>query len=123
MIKVIVAGSRNFQDYNFAEQQLLSYFKSHNIHSKDLLFISGGARGADKIGEQFAEKYNILLKIFPANWEVYGKSAGYIRNADMADYAGEKGILFAFWDGQSRGTKHMIDLAKRKGMNVQVIKF
>lgn len=60
---------------------------------------------------------------FPAKWDTYGKAAGMIRNKEMADYAikdSEKAILFAFWDGESRGTKGMIDIAKRCGMEVVV---
>lgn len=123
MIKVIIAGSRNFYDYFYAEEKLLLYFKENNIHSTDIEIISGGARGADKIGEMFAKKFNVKLTIFPAQWDTYGKAAGMIRNKEMADYAtkdSDRAILFAFWDGQSRGTKGMIDIARRCGMETVV---
>lgn len=119
MQKVIIAGSRDFYDYSCAERQLLNYFKEHNLHSYQLEIISGGARGVDKIGEQFANKYNIKLTIFPANWEQYGKKAGYLRNLEMAEYC-ENGILIAFWDGKSKGTKHMIDIAINKKLKVVI---
>ena len=87
-------------------------------------FISGTARGADILGEQFAYTYEYDVIRFPADWNTYGKSAGYRRNAEMAKYASEAyGVLFAFWDGQSRGTKHMIDLAKRYGLEVHVVNY
>lgn len=57
----------------------------------------------------------------PANWSRYGRSAGYIRNQEMADYVGPSGMLVAVWDGQSRGTQHMIDIARRTGMQVRVV--
>lgn len=63
---------------------------------------------------------------FPANWAAFGKRAGYIRNEQMAKYAvedGSCGMLIAFWDGKSRGTKHMIDLANKHGLKVHVVSF
>ena len=69
--------------------------------------ISGTAQGVDKLGEQIAQKYGIPVKRFPADWSRFGKSAGYRRNTEMANYAD---TLVAVWDGQSKGTKHMIDI-------------
>ena len=87
-------------------------------------FISGTAKGADILGEQFAYTYEYDVKRFPADWNTYGKSAGYRRNAEMAKYASEAyGVLFAFWDGQSKGTKHMIDLANKYGLEVHVVNY
>lgn len=121
MIKVIIAGSRNFYDYDTVEDAVVSYFMSHGILKENVEIISGGARGADKLGEQLAKSYKLKLTIFPAQWDTYGKAAGMIRNQEMANYAindSDKAILFAFWDGQSRGTKGMIDIAKRCEMEV-----
>ena len=111
-MKTIIAGSRNFNDY-----ELLS------LTCKDLLIseiISGTAKGADKLGEKYAIKHNIPVKKFPANWDKYGKSAGYIRNEEMAKY-GES--LIAFWDNKSKGTKHMIDLAKKYNLKIKIVFF
>jgi hypothetical protein len=80
--------------------------------------VSGTARGADRTGEQWASENNVPVKRFPADWDKHGKRAGYLRNADMAEYAE---ALVAFWDGQSRGTKHMIDLAEKAGLRVSVV--
>ena len=83
--------------------------------------ISGTANGADRLGEAFALKYGIEVKRFPAQWHKYGKSAGYVRNNIMAQYAAksdELGVLIAFWDGKSKGTKMMIDLAKKNNLKV-----
>ena len=118
MKKVIVAGSRTFDDFDLLEKYLKHQFKQLNLHHNDVEIVSGCARGADILGEQFAEKYNCAIKRFPANWDKYGKSAGYIRNSDMARYAD---ILFAFWDGKSVGTRHMIDLANKRGLTVFVL--
>lgn len=126
MIKVIIAGSRNFYNYNIVEDTVVSYFMSRGILKENIEIISGGARGADSLGEQLADSYGLKLTVFPAQWDTYGKAAGMIRNKEMADYAtkdSDKAILFAFWDGQSRGTKGMIDIAKRCGMEVIVNEF
>ena len=88
--------------------------------------ISGTARGADQFGEQFAKEENYLLSRFPADWDKYGKSAGYRRNVEMAKFAIEdqnKGLLIAFWDGKSSGTKWMIDIANQYGLDVEVVRY
>lgn len=79
--------------------------------------VSGGASGVDLYGEKWARKNDIPIKRFPADWAKYGKRAGLIRNVEMANYADG---LIAIWDGQSRGTKHMIDVAKDKGLVVYI---
>lgn len=68
--------------------------------------VSGTANGIDRRGEQWAAKNNIPIKQFPAEWDVYGKSAGYVRNYVMAQYAD---ALIAIWDGKSKGTLNMIN--------------
>ena len=75
--------------------------------------VSGHAAGADALGEKFAKKNNIKLTVFPADWKKYGKSAGPIRNSQMAKYASDGiGILIAFWNEKSKGTQHMINVAR-----------
>lgn len=122
MIRVIVAGSRTFIDYEFVEKMLKKYFKEHNIHRSDVEIISGTARGADQLGEQFAEKYGLKLTKFPADWDNLGKKAGIMRNIEMVKYAieNEDNILFAFWDGQSRGTQHIINESKKYNMKTLI---
>lgn len=122
MIRVIVAGSRDFNDFSLVEKSLMMYFKENQLHRNDIEIISGTARGADRLGEIFANKYGLKLTKFPADWNYYGKSAGYVRNEQMAKYANkENGVLFAFWNGTSRGTKHMIDLAKKYNLQISTI--
>ena len=86
--------------------------------------VCGKARGANTLGEKFAKNYGIKVKYFPADWNSLGKSAGYKRNKQMAEYAKEKnGVLIAFWDKKSKGTKHMIDLANSNGLKVFVYNY
>lgn len=123
--RVIIAGSRNFNDYPRLEKSVIEILKKIRP-SKELEIISGTANGADKMGERFALKYNVKIKRFPAQWDIYGKRAGYVRNNLMSEYAMENdnhGVLIAFWDGKSKGTKMMIDIAERNGLEVFVINY
>lgn len=119
-IRIIIAGSRNFNDYELLSKTILE----DNVCLENATIISGTAKGADRLGEKFAEEHNLNLVRMPADWNTYGKRAGYLRNTDMANYASKgKGILYAFWDGESRGTKNMILIAKEKGLEVHIIKY
>ena len=126
-LRVIIAGSREFDDFSMLMNKctdILSSIANTNNDINKVRIVSGTARGADQLGEQYARacKYEVIQ--FPADWNRYGKSAGYIRNKAMAEYAAqETGVLFAFWDGESKGTKHMIDLAYKYGLDVHVINY
>ena len=118
MIKVIVAGSRNFDNYDLLKENLLYYLQRYDLTTVEI--VSGTARGADSLGERFAMEYGCKIKRFPADWNKYGKKAGYIRNRQMAEYAD---ACVCFWDGKSKGTKWMIELAKQKGLNLRIVLF
>lgn len=117
MYKVVVAGSRGFNDYALMETSLVHFL--HGKRPSEVMIVSGTAKGADRLDEKFAKEKGCFLKLFPADWDAYGKSAGYRRNADMAKYAD---ACIVFWDGISKGTKHMIDLAEREGLELKIIK-
>jgi hypothetical protein len=91
--------------------------KCKRIIGGDDTVIAGGARGADSLARQMATQFRLKYREFPADWDKHGKSAGYKRNEDMARNADG---LVAFWDGYSKGTKHMIDIALREGLEVHV---
>lgn len=112
-MKLIIAGGRDFSDYKLLCLTLLEYKDIDEI-------VCGAARGADTLGSTYAISNNIPIKYFPANWDKYGKQAGFIRNAEMAEYGTH---LLAFWDGKSKGTKHMIDTATKKGLSVQIVRY
>lgn len=116
-MKVIVAGSRSFNNYGLLEKKL-NKILSRCIASAEI--VSGGAKGADTMGERYAKAHKLSVHRFPAQWEKYGRSAGYKRNAEMAEFAD---ALVAFWDGASRGTEHMINLAREKGLRVRVVNY
>lgn len=83
--------------------------------------ISGGANGADTLAEQWAKRHRIEFLAFPANWSKFGKRAGMMRNEDMGNFADK---LVSFWDGESHGTKHLIDymLSLGKELEIHIIK-
>jgi predicted Rossmann fold nucleotide-binding protein DprA/Smf involved in DNA uptake len=87
---------------------------------KSIQVVSGMARGADQLGLDYANEKGLKVYCFPADWEKHGKKAGYIRNQQMADFAD---ALIAFWDGQSPGTKMMIDLAEKQGLQIKVYNY
>jgi hypothetical protein len=110
-MKTIIAGSRTITDYKIVEKAIKkSGFKITEI-------VSGAARGIDRLGEKYGYENKIPVIQFPAKWNELGRSAGYIRNAEMAEYAD---ALIAIWDRKSKGTKHMIDLARSKKLKVFV---
>ena len=112
-MRVIIAGSRDITDY----KQVEAAYLSSNIPITEI--VSGGARGVDALGEQVAKNFGIPIKVFPADWDKYGKRAGPLRNIQMAEYADG---LIAIWDGKSKGTKHMIDQANKQGLVVYIFK-
>lgn len=115
--RIIVAGSRDFEDREFAFPRI-AHMLSKVPNGFEI--ISGGARGADTIGEEWAKSQHAACVRFPAKWDAYGKRAGFIRNALMGWYATH---LIAFWDGVSPGTKGMIEFAKGNGLQVKVFTY
>lgn len=110
-MKVIIAGSREITDASVvADAIAASGFEVTEV-------VSGTARGVDRLGEAWARARKIPIKPFPADWNQLGKAAGVLRNAEMAKYAD---ALVAIWDGESPGTKNMIDEATSRGLRVHV---
>ncbi|RXZ78013.1 DUF2493 domain-containing protein [Paenibacillaceae bacterium] len=117
MFKLIVAGSRDFNDYDLVCSSLDKLLQNIN---DEICIISGAARGADKLGERYALEKGYVISSHPAKWDELGKKAGYIRNVEMAE---EGDALALFWDGESKGSKHMYDIAKKYGLKIRVITY
>ena len=118
VFKLIVAGSRGFSDYELLKQKCDAVLAGKAADPDVVIqIISGGARGADTLGEKYAKERGYLVKIFKADWDK-GKMAGYVRNVAMADFSD---ALIAF-DFGTKGTGHMIQIAKTRKMLVRVIK-
>ena len=118
-MRVLVCGGRDFNDYNLLSSYLVELFVKSLLVPEDVTIISGHARGADKLGERFANANECKLLIFPADWDKFGKSAGFIRNQRMID-EGKPDLVVALPGG--RGTQDMIKRAKKHGIKVIEVK-
>jgi len=111
-MKVIIAGSRDIVDYELVLEAIA------NANFDITSVVSGGARGVDRLGEQFAKDCGLPIHPFPADWNgPHKKAAGHIRNAEMAKFGQ---ALIAIWDGSSPGTKNMIDVARKNNLKIYV---
>ena len=118
---VLVAGSRTFNDYHLFMEKM-DFLLSKKV-SKRIIIVEGGARGADTLARQYAIERNYECKEFPADWNKYGKSAGYRRNEQMHEFLStfdDRGCV-CFWDGSSRGTQHNFELCKKFHTPVRVV--
>lgn len=116
MFKLIIAGSRSFSDYELLKRTCDALLSNQT----EVEVVSGTANGADRLGERYATEKGFKIARFPADWDAFGKSAGYIRNKEMARYGD---ALVAFWDGSSKGTSSMIALATEMGLKVRVKRY
>lgn len=117
-VRLIIAGGRDFTNYTMLEDTLDKLLI--NVDYEKLEIVSGGARGADKLGDRFAKEYGLPIKHFIPDWDGLGKRAGMVRNREMAEYATH---LVAYWNQESRGTQNMIDTARSLGLNIRVVKY
>jgi len=134
IFKVIIAGGRDFTDFEsltkFADSVLREKAKTHKI-----VIVSGKAKGADKLGERYAEKRGYKVLPYPARWDdldaegavikegKYGKynaNAGFARNLEMAKIGN---ALIACWDDISGGTKDMINIAKEHKLPTRILNY
>lgn len=127
--KLAIIGSRSFNNEELLNKIINEFFiDSYGTPIFDTL-VSGGASGADKLGENWAKKWNkiyaknsfeIKLKIFYPDWDKFGKSAGFVRNRNIIE---ESDVILAFYDGVSHGTAHSIDLAKKAKKITMIVYF
>ena len=106
-MKIAIVGSRTFDDYGLLSKTIFDYLAPIDSTTH---IISGGAKGADALGEKFAYRNNTKLTVYRAEWDKYGKSAGFLRNQTIIDNCD---MVVAFWDGKSKGTADTINKAKR----------
>ena len=116
----LVVGSRSFNDYKLMKEKLDKLL----VNQSSVLIVSGGARGADALAEQYAKERRYPCEVFPADWST-GKGAGFVRNEKMHKFIStfeSRGVV-AFWDGKSRGTAHNFRLAEKYNNPLRVIRF
>lgn len=111
---IAVVGSRDFDDFPRLTRVL------DGIKALEFRLVSGGARGADRLAEDYARMRGIDIIVLPAEWEKHGLSAGKRRNQLIVNVAD---AMIAFWDGRSKGTKDVMLRARIKGIPVHVVRF
>jgi hypothetical protein len=116
-MRLIVAGGRFFNDYTLMKRKLDIILSKVE---EPIEIVSGKANGADTLGERYARQNGYPVKDFYAQWNTHGNRAGFLRNKDMAEYATH---CVCFWDGESKGTGHMIDLSKEYNLPTRVIRY
>ena len=110
-MKMMISGSRTINDYQLLEEAIAeSAWEPTEI-------IAGGSSGVDKLAEQYAEQRGLQFTLYRPNWALHKRGAGHRRNEDMVNACD---VLVALWDGESRGTKHAIEFAQKKGKRTYV---
>lgn len=121
MKRIVIAGSRGFEDYSLLEEKLDEILEAE---LEPVELVSGHAKGADLLAERYAEENDVPIHVIKPDWKTYGRAAGPIRNRQMLDYAREATpLVVAFWDGKSKGTKNTIDTASSLKIPVKVVFF
>lgn len=118
-MKLIVAGGRDFVNTNRMIEELQKLVNSGNIPDCPEL-VCGMARGVDMLAYSLWANNKMPIHNFPANWDKYGKSAGFKRNQEMGEFAD---AAVCFWDGKSKVTKHMIDIMNKLNKPVYVVRY
>jgi len=113
-LKVIMAGSRSLADFGL----VLEGIKTFPYQITEI--VSGGSRGIDLLGEDWAKQMKLPKTRFTANWKRFGQAAGPLRNSDMSEYAD---ALIAIWDGKSKGTEDLIRKMQRREKVVHLLEY
>ncbi len=116
-MNIAIVGGRDFNDYTLLKESILTYI---DTHEKPENIVSGGAKGADTLAAQFATEMGIPLLIFKPDYQRYGRGATLVRNTQIIENAE---VVFAFWNGQSKGTKDSIKKAEKLEKELYVIKY
>lgn len=115
-MNLAIIGSRSFDNYGFLKKEVKTFIEENFLEITRI--ISGGAKGADTLAEIYALEFDIPVTVIPALWDVHGKKAGYLRNVDIIE---NSDAVIAFWDGQSPGTQHSINIAKSKNKLLKIV--
>jgi len=115
-MRVLICGSRTWRDFEAIVNEVKKLPREGSV------IIEGCApRGADHLAERAAFLFGIPVEHYPANWGVYGRRAGYVRNEQMLKQ-GQPDEVWAFWDGSSKGTANMVNIAQAAGVTTRVFR-
>lgn len=117
MLKCAIVGGRDFDDYGFMKKVLDGQFDNLSFVES---IVSGGAKGADTLAERYAKEIGRPMVVFKPDYKSYGRGAALVRNTQIIEYAD---VVYAFWDGRSKGTRDAINKAKKMGKILHVIKY
>ncbi len=120
-MRAIVAGSRSLTDYLFLKRHLDNLFS--RVDKSRLVILSGHAKGADQFAERWCDNNLVTYQLFHPQWDKHGTQAGILRNQEMIDAVGPRGVVIVFWDGFSAGTADTIRRAKKAGLRLRVFRF
>ena len=120
-MKILVCGDRNWDNQDLVNAVLDRWLAKAQKSGRKLEIIEGEAHGADTCGRVWAETRKVKFHPYPAAWHLYGKSAGPIRNRKML--SSQPNLVIAFHNDieNSKGTKHMVRIAKKAGITVRVV--
>ena len=113
-----IVGGRDFKDYDLLKEKLVEFIGVNNI-TVDAI-VSGGAKGTDTLAEKFAEDTGVQMVVFKPEFDRYGRRAALERNTLIIDHSD---IVFAFWDGKSKGTLDSITKAKKMEKKLFIISY
>lgn len=122
-MRLIIAGGRDFTDRSMMSRKLSKILGGADLgfgYEYPDVVLCGGARGADTLGKEWAKRHGVEVEMYHADWNGLGRRAGYVRNEAMAINATH---LIAFYDGVSKGTGHMITLARKHGVEVKIVRY
>jgi len=117
-MNIAIVGGRDFSDYTLLKESLSAYISIYSGIPDNI--VSGGAKGADTLAAQFATEMDIPLLVFKPDYQKYGRGATLVRNTQIIENAD---VVFAFWDGQSKGTKDSITKARKLQKELHIISY
>lgn len=118
-MRVLVCGSRTFNDQFLFDLAMNGFLDEFEPRASELVIISGLAKGADTMAVDWAKKNNVTYEGYPAQWDKYGRAAGPVRNQQMLDTGVD--LVIAFPKGEAKGTRHMMKIAKEKGVEIRAV--
>mgnify|MGYP003332742136 FL=1 len=111
-MRLLICGDREWSDLDLMKEFIDSL-------PADTIIIEGDARGADKMAGALAQQRGLQIEVYPAQWEMYGRRAGPLRNQQMLDEGKPDEVVYCHDNLEhSKGTKDMVTRARKSGLPV-----